>query len=242
MGLLGWIGSSHTCAVFACQERTKDEAEGDEKVASAIKEDTENVPQQEKLPTIGHATTLSHIMKRHENLDASMSDLWKLLYFLRSADKLGADVQVLPQPLSTRASVGIKSQKWHNIVRHKIALMDAADKMPATRQSRMAAWINHAESSRKKFAPTLPTSLSVERGQVMAGYIQNQWEVVLVISVWRQYSSGTGSSQLSVQAVPNGNLSAVRAVRVSTCFTIFSMIINDFQWSSQFHCSLFWAV
>ena len=83
--------------------------------------------------------TLSSALSGHENLDAAIPDLWRLLYFLRSS-KHGCDVGILPKPMVSRQRVIQKPRKWQNLVSHQVSLLDAASKEPAVRQGRQQAW------------------------------------------------------------------------------------------------------
>lgn len=122
-------------------------------------------------------------------------------------------MEVLPHPLASRSKVqGMKKQKWHNALRQQIARMDAESKQPAQRQSRVSAWVSHTEQTRKKFGPTLPSSLEIDRAHIILGKVDGNWKVCYVITIWRAYQSKPGNSQLSVKALPRGSLSAARVL------------------------------
>ena len=190
----------------------------DEHVAEATLEVTEKIEEgeegeEEKVVGGRGITTLAEALKGKSNLEASIHNLWCLLFYLRACPKLGADLEVLPRPMGTRSVVESQNRKWHNVVMQRIARMDSVQKMPAVRQSRQAAWIAHTESTRKKIAPALPASLEMNRGHVQCAMVGSKWEVVLVIAVYRHYQSRSGSSQLVVHSLPYGSLNCVRVVR-----------------------------
>ena len=193
---------------------------GDPEVAAAtveiIQGPAEPEAQRKTLTPEGLPTTLAEALGDHKNLDATMSDLWKLLYFLRSGEK-GADLEVLPNALGTRQCVKQKDQKWHNKLMSRIAHMDAQMKMPAMRQSRQAAWNKHNESQRQRLAPSLPPALEIDRGDVVCVKVHSRWEVCWVISVYRNYAANSGGAQLTTQPLPRGNLHSVRIVRAMAC-------------------------
>ena len=157
-------------------------------------------------------TTLAEALARHKNLDSALSDLWKLLYFLRAGDS-GADLEVLPNALGSRSCAVNKERKWHNLMSH-ISKMDAELKQPALRQSRQAAWMSHTEAARKQLAPTLPAGLEIEMSDIVCIKTKSRWEVCLVLSVFRNYASRSGGAR--------GSLHSVRVVRAMHLLWYFS--------------------
>lgn len=157
-------------------------------------------------------TTLAEALAKHKNLDSAMSDLWKLLYFLRAGDS-GADLEVLPNALGSRSCAVKKEMKWHNKLMSHISQMDAELKQPALRQSRQAAWMSHTETARKQLAPTLPAALEIDRSDIICIKVKNKWEVSLVLSVFRNYAARSGGAQLTSLPLPRGSLHSVRVVR-----------------------------
>jgi hypothetical protein len=160
--------------------------------------------------------TLSEALAKHKNLDLSLSDCWKLLYYLRAGDQ-GADVEVLPKPLATRSCTLKKDQKWHNRLMAAISRLDAQSKQPAIRQSRQAAWLQHTEAERRRLAPTLPPALQVHRSDVVCVKVRTTWTVCLVISVFRNYAAKSGGAQLTTMPLPRGSLHSLRVVRALPC-------------------------
>ena len=222
-------------------EDLKEECEDDTEVAAATKDVffNEVASVQDACPKISK-TTLRQVLQSHKNLQSSMSDLWKLLFYLRHGE-LGCDVGVLPKPLSTRSVVMCQPRKWHNIARQSIARMDMDAKQPALRQSRMAAWMGNMDECRKKIAPSLPKALTVDRGDVLAVKFGETWEVGMVVSIWRQLQGRSGDAQLSSSALPLGSLKALRVVRSSFWFYFF---FSEMQcWWGQKHLSShFWRL
>jgi len=196
------------------KEKPKPAVTGDPEIAAATteilqteSEDTSEASIPKELPT-----TLSAALSKHKNLDASLSDLWKLLFYLRAGGN-GCDVDIVPNALATRSFSEKKGQKWHNKLMAAISRLDAQLKQPAMRQSRQAAWIQHTELERKKLAPTLPPSLEVERSDVVCIKTGGKWQICWVLSIFRNYSARSGGAQLTTMPLPRGSLHSLRVVR-----------------------------
>ena len=216
------VGTQEGCEQL--EKEMKDEPGADPELAEATREVTEgklveSCRQEIRIPKVKRKT-LAQVMEKHENLDSALSDLWKLLFFLRSSAE-GCDVQVVPHPFATRLATQKKEQRWHDKLLQQIAQMDEQSKQPAARQSRQTAWMTHTEHQRKKHAPALPRSLEIDRGDIICGKINEKWEPCQVVSVWRCYQARSGNSQLVARALPRGSLSAVRVVRPWDLFTQF---------------------
>jgi hypothetical protein len=180
----------------------------------------------EEVPVI-ERKTLSQALRKHKNLDSAMSDLWKLLYYLRcgSDGEDGCDKDIVPNPLATRSIAQSKPQTWQNRVQHQIKLLDEITKQPAIRQSRQAAWMTHTEEQRQRHAPTLPPMLEVDMGHAVAFRHKQKWELGWITSVWRTFAAKSGGGQLVARPLARGNLHAARVVCAWFCvkdgFTIF---------------------
>lgn len=203
-------------------EEMKDEPGANPVLAEATEEVTEgklmaSCRQETRIPKVKRKT-LAQIMEKHENLDAALSDLWKLLFFLRSGAE-GCDVALVPHPFATRLATQKKEQRWHDKLLQQIKQMDEQLKQPAVRQSRQTAWMTHTEQQRKKHAPALPASLDIDRADIICGKINQKWEPCQVVSVWRNFQARSGNAQLVARSLPRGSLSAVRAVRAWDLFT-----------------------
>ena len=172
----------------------------------------------EGVPVI-ERKTLSQALRKHKNLDSAMSDLWKLLYYLRcgSDGEDGCDKEIVPNPLATRSVAQSKPQTWQNRVQHQIKLLDEMTKQPAIRQSRQEAWMTHTEEQRRKHAPTLPPMLEVDMGDVVAFRQHQKWELGWVTSVWRTFTAKSGGGQLVARPLARGNLHLARVVCAWFC-------------------------
>ena len=154
--------------------------------------------------------TLAAALQSCENLEAAKHGLWLLLCYLRLGPR-GCDSEVVKSHYHTRASLQTKVQKWHDAVRHQIAVVEAQERMPATRSSRVAGWVQNCEQLREQHMPTLPSTLSMHTGQVIAAYAHKTWHPALILSVWRAYKKGTGS-QLAWREISRGAVNCARVV------------------------------
>ena len=186
----------------------------DAEIAEATKDVIFNEVKTKAEPTRAiQKTTLRQVLHGREAVDACMSDLWKLLLYLRGPDQ-GCDFEILPKPLATRDVIaGKKKRKWHNVAMQAITRMDLANKEPTFRTSRVISWCNHVEKNRQEIAPTLPEVLQIDRGDVLAVKAGDKWHVGLVLSIWRYYTNRSGNSQLSPHALPLGSVRYARVVR-----------------------------
>lgn len=130
--------------------------------------------------------TLAGALKGHEAFEASKEDLFRLLAFLR-VGPMGCDGQVIKNHLLTRAKVQKKGPKWQNMVQRQIACAEAIARMPAMRQSRQQAWINHTEEFRQKQAPWLPSCISIDMGQVVAVLLDGRYQVASLTLIAVEY-------------------------------------------------------
>ncbi len=194
----------------------KEENEKDPMLAEATRTitaegDEANTNRANYMPSDGR-TTLGEALRGHESLDSALPDLWKLLFFLRSGAG-GCDKEILPSPMLSRQRVQADEGKWHNVLLHRMALMDAASKEPSIRQGRLAAWIQHVEKTRLEQAPTLPENVTVNRSDVVAFKQNGNWQVGVIISIWRILKAKSGGGQLCARELPRGSMSAARIVR-----------------------------
>ena len=136
--------------------------------------------------------TLSLALRNHDTLESAMHDLYLLCCHLRM-HPLGCDSQIVKNAMHSRSCFSHSNMKWHNAVRHQIAVQQASEQIPAARTSRRAAWIESCESLRKERCSALPSTLSVQSGHVCACLVHNQWEVCLVMAVWRVLRKGSGA-------------------------------------------------
>lgn len=198
------------------------EPNADPEIVKATKEVTEDEKQDEGAGDPWHhrfmprqnRCTLSEALAGHESLEAATDDLWRLLFFLRSSPG-ACDVDILPKPMLSRQKVQLSGSKWHNLLLHRMSLMDAQTKEPAVRAARQTAWMQSVEKTRQRHAPMLPENLEIAQGDVVAVRLSNQWEAGLVLSVWRNMKNKSGGGQLCSQQLPRGSMSAIRVVR---CF------------------------
>ena len=156
-------------------------------------------------------TSLGEALHGHENLEAALPDLWRLLFFLRSG-KQGSDSEILPKPMLSRQRVLNQPQKWQNVVQHQVSLLDGDSKAGQARQGRQQAWIKHVEQIRLDQWPSLPPNASIERGDVVAALVSKQWVPAFVLSIWRSFKSGSGNAQLCPRGFSRGSLAAARVV------------------------------
>lgn len=199
-------------------ENLTEECEDDKEVAEATKAvlnpENEDVGQ---TPACRNTckTTLRAVLAGRENLDSCLSGLWHLLCYLRIGDDQdqGCDLAIVPRPFSSRKLVWQKPQKWQNVAQSALARLDAFHKEPASRQSRIQSWIEHTEQCRKRIAPALPSMLQIHRGYVVVIRHGLDFDVCIVISVWRRLVGRSGNSQLVTVPLPLGSLSALRVVR-----------------------------
>lgn len=155
-------------------------------------------------------TSLHSFVHKHENFEAMQTDLFMLLCFLRMSPQ-GCDMSIIRDHFMTRNSISVRVSKWHNAVRHQLAMLEMQDKIPAVRQSRVQGWVQSTERLREKLAPTLPSSLSIEKGHVIAAWNGTCWVPGLVLAVWRLYRKGNGS-QLTAREISRGSLHSARIV------------------------------
>ena len=161
------------------------------------------------LPREGRFT-LGGALTGHVTFDVAQDDLFRLLCWLRMGPN-GCDGKVVKDHLKVRQCTAGKITKWQNLVNHQIALMNLADKMPKGRQSRQEGWVRNAEEQRKKHGVvSLPSNLSMCRGQIVA-VKHEQWRVGLILSVWRVYKKGNGT-QLASSEISRGSVACLRVV------------------------------
>lgn len=144
-------------------------------------------------------TTLHGFVHKWENFDSMATDLYMLLCYMRLAPK-GCDSGVINNPLLARSNVVVRVSKWHNAVRHQIAMMEMQEKMPSTKTSREEGWVRSTEKLKEKLAPSLPSSVSIDAGQVVAAWNGHAWCPGVVLAVWRLYKKGNGSQLTAREA------------------------------------------
>ena len=161
-------------------------------------------------------TTLSAAVAKHENLEAAKTDLWLLLCHLRLSPG-GCDSDIIRNHCTTRGSLEVKIPKWQNLVRHQLAVIESQERMPQSRTSRTQGWVQSTEELRKTKMPSLPSTLAMAAGQVVAISVQSTWKVGMVLSVWRVYKKGVGS-QLTCREISRGSMHSVRCVVMRSPF------------------------
>ena len=122
--------------------------------------------------------TLSGALKGHESFDSAQDDLMRLLCHLRMGPD-GCDGGVVQNPLHTRKLI-------------QVAQAELLDSLPAQRKSRVSAWIQAGEKARKESSPSLPTSVSIQTGDVFAVRWRGDWHVALVLTTFRCLKKGAG--------------------------------------------------
>ena len=150
-------------------------------------------------------------------LKVSKAGKWTLIWLFMAIKHLklasttcGCDSDVLPNPFHCRTKAATQGiSKWHNIVRHQVAVQEAQDRQPTTRTSRQAAWVESCEALRNKMSPTLPSTLVVKSGQIMACFVNGSWQVGIVLSIWRFYKKGNGA-QLCCKDISKGSVHSAR--------------------------------
>lgn len=153
--------------------------------------------------------TLSLAIHSHETFEACQHHVWLLLCHLRMGTQ-GCDSDVLPNPFHCRTKAATQGiSKWHNMVRHQVAVQEAQDRQPTTRTSRQAAWVESCEALRNKMSPNLPSTLVVKSGQIMACFVNGSWQVGMVLSIWRFYKKGNGA-QLCCKDISKGSVHSAR--------------------------------
>ena len=197
------------------EARTQDEVDTDQPLTEALKELTEPASdaQADLFMPLQNRTTLDKALDGHNNLDSALSDLWRLLYYVRAAPKEGCDIEVVPDPMKARKKVQKDTMKWQNWVTQHLARLDLDKKQPASRQSRQTAWMERTEKQRLKVAPSLPEMLQVDTGNILAVWLGGSWQVGMACSIWRCYQAKSGGGQLTSRPLPRGSLNAVRIIR-----------------------------
>ena len=156
--------------------------------------------------------SLHGALRGHENLESGEDDLVRLLCWLRMAPN-GCDGDIIQQPLRTRKLILSQPKKWHNMFRHQMAHADAVEKLPTQRKSRQSAWVQATEKARMEF-PTLPSSVAISTGDLVAVSYRGEWRVGLVLTMWRYFKKGTGAQQVCHE-IPRGGLHSARVVIMS---------------------------
>ncbi len=202
------------------------EAKGDPEIVSETRkivedeaDDRDSAWYSKFMPRAGRIT-LGEALRDHENLESATDDLWRLLFWLRSGPS-GSDVAILPKCMLSRQRVVSKGTKWHNELMHRMCLMEASSREPALRQGRQAAWVGHLEERRSKKAPSLPSSLEMEQGDVVCARFGKDWQVGVVLSLWRYCKSQSGGGQLTAQKIPRGCMISARIVCSLSCFPVY---------------------
>lgn len=77
--------------------------------------------------------------------------------------------------------------------------------------SRAAAWAQHQEDLRMKNMSTLPKSMEIQTGDIVAVQMATSWNVALVLSIYRIYKKGSGA-QLFASELAKGCLHSARIV------------------------------
>ena len=178
---------------------------------AVIEADTAAPDQKMFMPKNGK-TTLHKVMQHHDTFESAKSDLWRLNCFLRLAPE-GCDGELIPNHCLTRKKISNGIKKWQNLLRHRMAAMDAQNAGPALRQraSRAAAWAQHQEDVRKKHMPSLPPSVVLEVGQVVAVELGCGWGVGLLMTLYRIYKKGNGAQPFPHE-ISRGSLHSARIV------------------------------
>ena len=181
-------------------------------------DETQKLPQEQFMQKLRNLkkTTLAACLKKAENLEACKHDLWMLLCHLRMQPG-GCDIEVVKNHLMTRSSLDIKIPKWQNAVRHQLAVIESQERSKQTRTSRQQAWVQSCEELRKQSMPSLPSTLAMESGQIVACDAGSTWQVCLVLSVWRVYKKGVGS-QLTCREISKGSVHSVRCAVMRQAF------------------------
>lgn len=177
------------------------------------------------------ATSLASFIHKKESVEAAHHEMWLLLCFFRLAPA-GCDRDVIRNHFMKRNSLNVKVQRWHDAVRHQLAIIEAQERMPASRTSRAAGWIQATEQMREKHMPALPSSMTVSTGQIVALHWSSRIEVAMILSVWRCYKKGCGS-QLVYRTISRG---AVHSCRVVVLRQVQESHENVFQCDSTSPC------
>ena len=154
--------------------------------------------------------TLAAVLRGCENFESAKHGSWMLLCYLRMQPQ-GCDSELVKSHFHTRASLQPKVAKWHDAVRHQIAVVEAQERMPATRTSRVQGWVQSCEQQRESQMPTLPSTLTIHTGQIVAVFARGTWSPAMILSVWRAYKKGSGA-QLAWRELSRGAMHSVRVV------------------------------
>ena len=136
--------------------------------------------------------TLSLALAGHETFQSAVHDMYMLCCYLR-LPPFGCDSKLIKNALMTRTRTSGCITKWHNFIRHQISVREAASKLPQVRTSRRDAWIESCEKMRKSRCSTLPSTMSVQGGQVVACWHGGKWHPGLLLAVWRLFKKGVGA-------------------------------------------------
>ena len=193
--------------ITAATEEILAKKDEDEKVQAKTEEEKKDESQGEEEqglfePRSGRFT-LSGALRGHESFEAGQDDLIRLLCHLRMAPA-GCDGNIVPNPLHTRKMVLQKPKRWHDLVRHQVAQADLLDSLPAHRRSRVSAWVEAGEKARKESAPSLPPSISVQSGDVIAARWRGEWHVAMVLTTYRILKKGSGAVPCTGQIAKGG--------------------------------------
>eukprot|EP00435_Cladocopium_sp_Y103_P017622 s3656_g4.t1 len=154
--------------------------------------------------------TLSGALRGHETFEHGQDDLVRLLCHLRMAPN-GCDGGIICNPLHTRKLVLDKPKRWHDLVRHQVSQANLLDSMPAQRKSRVSAWVEAGEKARKESAPSLPTSVAIRSGDVVAVRWRGEWHAALVLTTFRNYKKGVGAVPV-IGEIAKGGLHSARVL------------------------------
>lgn len=197
--------------------------QGDPKIAAATfevcnakpkaEEDQEALHPQEKLQqeiVNLQKTTLSSALRGCENLQAAKHGLWLLLCYLRVGPD-GCDADVVRSHFHARHTISCKTQRWQDAVRHRISVLEAQERLPAARSSRIQGWVQSCEQLRQSSMPSLPSTLTVRTGQIVAVSLNSTWCPAMTLSVYRTYKKNNGA-QLTWRELSRGAMHSVRVV------------------------------
>ena len=152
--------------------------------------------------------TLAGALAGHVTFEAAKADLVRLVHHLVSGKDGAHAFAVKDHWAARRAGLNVKGMRWHDQLRHDLAVAQTAQEASAQRTSREQAW--RAQSSKASSQEGVPRSLQIDTGDIVAVCADEGWAVGLVLSKWRCYKGSGG--RLCYGIFPRGALHSARIV------------------------------
>ena len=144
-------------------------------------------------------------MKGHKTFESAKANLVRLAYHLADAQSV-----YVKDLMTARRAATSQAMRWHDKLRHDLAVAHSETSVSGQRTSREQAW-RFLEGDTG--GGTNPDCLMLDGGDVIAINVDEEWQAGIVLTLWRGAKNG------QVQAVgplPRGSLKHLRAAVLSS--------------------------